>query len=78
MDEKTHQFPDDWERIADLFRGMFEGLGTLSISDDLLAFCRFLLRWQRVSPSPVQVFWWPTCPCMPLKVSLPRWRSRRT
>ena len=38
MDEKTHQFPDDWERIADLFRGMFEGLGTLTISDDLLAF----------------------------------------
>jgi len=38
MMEKTHRFADDWKLISEHFHRMFEGLGTLSVTADLLAF----------------------------------------
>ena len=38
MVEETHRFADDWELIAEHFHRMFEGLGTLSVTENLLAF----------------------------------------
>ena len=38
MVEETYQFADDWRTIAERFCCMFEGLGTLSTTDDFLTF----------------------------------------
>ena len=36
--EKPHRFSDDWPSISEHFRLMFDGLGHLSITEDLLTF----------------------------------------
>ena len=38
MMEKPHRFSDDWPSISEHFRLMFDGLGHLSITEDLLTF----------------------------------------
>ncbi|MEC8681762.1 MAG: hypothetical protein VXY14_06870 [Candidatus Thermoplasmatota archaeon] len=36
--EKLHRFEDDWTAISEHFRLMFNGIGHLSITEDLLTF----------------------------------------
>ncbi|MAD55691.1 MAG: hypothetical protein CL972_03605 [Euryarchaeota archaeon] len=36
--EKLHRFADDWTTISEHFRLMFNGLGHLAITEDLLTF----------------------------------------
>ena len=36
--EKLHRFQDDWTAISEHFRLMFNGMGHLSITEDLLTF----------------------------------------
>lgn len=38
MMEKLHGFADDWTTISEHFRLMFNGLGHLAITEDLLTF----------------------------------------
>jgi len=35
---KPHRFADDWNTISEHFRLMFDGLGHLSVAEDLLTF----------------------------------------